>query len=194
MATRTTKKTEIKKSTATKAAPKTKAAPVKEQKKPAPKATKQAKTAKAPVTTKKVIPLKPKKEPEVIELPSIGTFPTLKKGTKETGYVTLLQTNLKNRGYYEGNVDGKFGPKTEQAVMDFQKDCKKPLNGSVGPKTWELLNNSTVMKVKPQPVIPAPVPAPAPAPGYKVIVEGLTKYQADLLIKLLQGHTECHIE
>lgn len=133
-------------------------------------------------------------KPEVIELPTIEKSPTLKKGTKEAGYVTLLQLNLKNRGYYDGPVDGKFGDETEKAVMGFQKDCKKPQNGIVGAKTWELLKNSKVMRM----AVPAEEARPVqftsqPTPGVKVLIEGLTRYQADLLLKLLQGHTECRI-
>jgi peptidoglycan hydrolase-like protein with peptidoglycan-binding domain len=177
-----TKKTTENKPAKKNATPKAKIAPVKEQKKPAPKAE------------KKVVSIKPKKEPEVIELPSINTFPSIRKGSRETGYITLLQTNLKNRGYYDGKVDGEFGDKTEQAVMEFQKDLKKPLNGTVGSKTWEALQKSDLARVKLQPVaIPVQPVVQQPAPGYKVVVEGLTRYQADLLVKLLQGHTECRI-
>ena len=139
-------------------------------------------------------------EEKLPPLPEMKNFPSVKKGSKETGYITLLQTNLKNRGYYDGKVDGKFGPKTEQAVMDFQKDLGKPISGSVGPKTWEQLEKSTVVRIK-QPVQPLPTDPvmtyqkqePASNQGCRVLIEGLTRYQADLLIKLLQGHTDCRI-
>lgn len=167
------------------AVPKTKAAPVKEQKKP-------AQTKKA-----KVVTIKPKKEPEVIELPTMETFPSLRKGSKEPGYITLLQTNLKNRGYYEGKVDGNFGDKTEKAVMEFQKDLKKPLNGTVGPKTWEALQKSDLKRAKPQAVQQQPALQPQPQSptgiGTRVLIEGLSKFQAELLVKLFAGHVECRI-
>ena len=136
-----------------------------------------------------------KKETILPPLPEMKNFPSVKKGSKETGYITLLQTNLKNRGYYDGKVDGKFGDKTEKAVMDFQKDLKKPISGTVGPKTWEQLEKSTVVKIS-QVVSPLPVDpviTPAPSQGYRVLVEGLSRYQADLLVKLLSGRTECRI-
>ena len=145
-------------------------------------------------------PVQPKAKKEVVSLPEMKGFPTVRKGSKETGYITLLQTNLKNRGFYEGPVDGKFGEKTEQAVMDFQKTCGKPMNGIVGPKTWEMLQNSNVVKIAPSvPVFQSeeenrPIRIPQESvPGVRVLIEGLTKYQADLLLKLLQGHTECRI-
>lgn len=141
-----------------------------------------------------------KSKPETLPpLPEMSNFPTVKRGSKETGYITLLQTNLKNRGYYDGKVDGKFGDKTEQAVKDFQKDLGKPISGSVGPKTWEQLSKSTMVKI--QPKKPEPVKQPEPQmqqepqqlQGTRVLIEGLSRYQADLLVKLLQGHTECRI-
>ena len=154
---------------------------------------------KAASLTKTSAKKKPTEE-KLPPLPEMKNFPSVKKGSKETGYITLLQTNLKNRGYYDGKVDGKFGSKTEQAVMDFQKDLGKPISGSVGPKTWEQLEKSTIARIK-QPVQPLPTDPvithqgqePVSNQGCRVLIEGLTRYQADLLIKLLQGHTDCRI-
>lgn len=57
---------------------------------------------------------------------------TLKKGSKGEE-VRLLQNIL------HLYVDGIFGPLTEEAVMDFQKENKLTPDGIVGPKTWEAL-------------------------------------------------------
>ncbi|MBR4767581.1 MAG: peptidoglycan-binding protein [Lachnospiraceae bacterium] len=157
------------------------------------KATVKTEVKKAPAKKAPV-----KKEPakkrstiqDPIELPTMTTFPTVKKGDSN-GYVTLLQTNLQNRGYYSGKVDGKFGDKTEKAVLEFQKDLKKPLNGSVGPKTWEALQKSNVVKVSEKKETPSQVQPSST--GVKILIEGLSRYQADLLVKLLSGHTECRI-
>ena len=165
---------------------------------PEKKEQKKAPEKKQPVKTKPAV--KPKKEAAkpLPETPTMAEFPSVKKGD-QNGYITLLQTNLNNRGYYEGKVDGKFGPKTEKAVMDFQKDLGKPVSGTVGPKTWEALQKSNVVKLqakKEEPVVQPEAVRTAPAPiqnGVSVIIEGLTRYQADLLIKLFQGHTECRI-
>ncbi len=50
-----------------------------------------------------------------------------------------VQTALKNAGYYKGEIDGKIGPKSKQAILDFQKDNDLMVDGKVGPKTWTKL-------------------------------------------------------
>lgn len=58
--------------------------------------------------------------------------PTLKKGSKGNS-VAILQTLLNI------DVDGDFGPKTKEAVIQFQKAHNLKPDGIVGPKTWEEL-------------------------------------------------------
>ncbi|WP_026673097.1 C40 family peptidase [Alkalihalobacterium bogoriense] len=48
--------------------------------------------------------------------------------------VKQLQEELKEYGYYEG-VDGKFGPKTKQAVLDYQRAHQLQVDGLAGPET-----------------------------------------------------------
>jgi peptidoglycan hydrolase-like protein with peptidoglycan-binding domain len=50
-----------------------------------------------------------------------------------------IQTALKKAGFYSGSVDGKIGPKTRQAIKDFQKSKGLIPDGAVGPKTWNQL-------------------------------------------------------
>ncbi|MDD3374540.1 MAG: peptidoglycan-binding domain-containing protein [Candidatus Omnitrophica bacterium] len=50
-----------------------------------------------------------------------------------------IQIALKNAGYYEGNVDGKIGPNTINAISNFQKDNGLTPDSVVGSKTWETL-------------------------------------------------------
>ncbi len=50
-----------------------------------------------------------------------------------------IQIALKNAGYYSGSVDGKIGPKTSNAIMEFQKDNGLKVDGVVGKNTWESL-------------------------------------------------------
>jgi len=49
--------------------------------------------------------------------------------------VRWLQTELNNRGYNCGKVDGSFGDKTEKAVKAFQKANGLKQDGICGPKT-----------------------------------------------------------
>jgi murein L,D-transpeptidase YcbB/YkuD len=69
--------------------------------------------------------------------------PTLKKGSSGQ-YVTLLQTELINRGYSCGKsgADGKFGNNTLASVKAFQKDHGLTADGIVGPQTWNALDNA----------------------------------------------------
>jgi peptidoglycan hydrolase-like protein with peptidoglycan-binding domain len=50
-----------------------------------------------------------------------------------------IQTALKNAGYYAGEIDGKFGPKTKKAVEDFQTANNLKVDGVAGPVTWNIL-------------------------------------------------------
>ena len=59
---------------------------------------------------------------------------SLKNGSKGD-QVKQVQQKLKNWGYYTGTVDGVYGPKTVQAVKDFQKKNKLTADGVVGPAT-----------------------------------------------------------
>lgn len=63
--------------------------------------------------------------------------PTLKIGSKGD-YVTIAQGRLVVAGY-DIVVDGVFGPKTKQAVMNFQRDHGLVADGIIGPKTWAKL-------------------------------------------------------
>lgn len=65
-----------------------------------------------------------------------------KSGTKSEFKPTSrdMQTALKNAGFDPGSIDGKIGPRTRQAIKDFQKSKGLVPDGVVGPKTWALLS------------------------------------------------------
>lgn len=46
-----------------------------------------------------------------------------------------VQTKLKRWGYYTGNIDGIYGPKTKEAVKYFQRKNGLAVDGIVGPNT-----------------------------------------------------------
>ncbi|MDD5518687.1 MAG: peptidoglycan-binding domain-containing protein [Candidatus Omnitrophota bacterium] len=51
-----------------------------------------------------------------------------------------IQTALKNANFYTGAIDGKIGPKTKKAIVEFQKANGLTADAKVGPKTWNVLN------------------------------------------------------
>ncbi len=53
--------------------------------------------------------------------------------------VFVIQLALQSAGYPVGAIDGKFGPATQQAVMNFQASCGLACDGIVGPNTWNSL-------------------------------------------------------
>ncbi|NMG23068.1 peptidoglycan-binding domain-containing protein [Brasilonema bromeliae] len=63
----------------------------------------------------------------------------LKEGSKGAE-VTKLQEGLKKLNFYSGVVDGIFGAKTKEAVINFQKSQQLVADGIVGEKTWSKLN------------------------------------------------------
>lgn len=56
--------------------------------------------------------------------------------------VRVIQTKLKNWGYYDGAVDGVFGSQTTQAVKYFQRKNGLTADGIVGPATLKALGMS----------------------------------------------------
>jgi len=97
--------------------------------------------------------------------PAPETKPTLRRGSKGP-YVTLAQTELKNKGYDLGlcGVDGDFGKATEAAVKAFQKDNGLTVDGVIGPKTWGKLDSTEPVKL------------------YTVTIKHLTATEADSVL------------
>lgn len=68
--------------------------------------------------------------------PYAETRITLRRGMRGDK-VKYLQWFLKEKfKLYSGNIDGAFGPATEEAVISFQMKNKLAVDGIVGPKTW----------------------------------------------------------
>ena len=62
--------------------------------------------------------------------------------------VEELQKRLQALGYYDGEIDGQFGPGTKAAVVDFQKNNGLDTDGLVGTETLNLLYSQ---EAKPSP-------------------------------------------
>ena len=106
------------------------------------------------------------------DIPVPVTKPTLRRGDKGV-YVTLLQTELINKGYDLGRwgADGSFGAATEAAVKAFQKDAGLVDDGIVGQKTWAALSDTT-------------------SPLYTVTIPHLSEPVADRLCNEYDGATK----
>ena len=65
--------------------------------------------------------------------PSSATA-SIKPTTKE------IQQALKNAGVYQGKVDGRFGPRTREAIRAFQRTSGLKVDGLVGKQTWAKLS------------------------------------------------------
>ena len=78
----------------------------------------------------------------VISLAQQAQAATYRQGS--TGeQVRIIQTKLKNWGYYGGAVDGIFGSGTAEAVRYFQRKNGLTADGIVGPATLKALGMST---------------------------------------------------
>ncbi len=52
-----------------------------------------------------------------------------------------IQLALKNANFYSGEIDGKIGPRTKEAVKKFQMSKNLTADGIVGAKTWAELKS-----------------------------------------------------
>lgn len=96
--------------------------------------------------------------------------PTIRRGS--TGvYVTLLQTELIQRGYDCGpkGADGIYGAATMTAVKNFQRDHGLKDDGICGPRTWDALDHQPDVQL------------------YTVHIPMLPLYKAEALIKSYTG-------
>lgn len=60
-----------------------------------------------------------------------------------------VQAALQSAGYYSGNIDGKIGGKTIEAIKQFQRDNNLKVDGIVGAGTWAQLKNASSASVVP---------------------------------------------
>jgi len=66
--------------------------------------------------------------------------PLQRSSAKEA--IQLLQRQLQQLGYYEGEQDGMYGPGTEGAVAEFQRDHNLGVDGIVGCQTQVAINQA----------------------------------------------------
>lgn len=74
------------------------------------------------------------------EFPSEVTTTTTTTVDFKSISVQQIQQALKNANLYDGKIDGSLGPKTKNAIMQFQEQNGLNADGKVGPKTWVKLS------------------------------------------------------
>lgn len=64
--------------------------------------------------------------------------------------VKTIQETLMQLGFHPGPIDGDYGNKTEQAVIQFQEEYSLYADGIVGPTTWQALHNAFAIHLEEQ--------------------------------------------
>jgi peptidoglycan hydrolase-like protein with peptidoglycan-binding domain len=73
--------------------------------------------------------------------PSVVLYPGTGYAGHGAGRVRALQRHLARAGYAPGPIDGRYGPRTEQAVNRFQAAHDLEADGIAGPQTFVHLGN-----------------------------------------------------
>jgi len=95
--------------------------------------------------------------------PATTALPTLLPGSKGTA-VAQAQQLLKDKGYYQGRIDGDFGMGTRDAIASFQRANGLTVDGKVGEQTWKKLQAPAVTDTTPPVTVVEIVRPPAPTP------------------------------
>ncbi len=74
---------------------------------------------------------------------STGGYPLLRRGSL-SNYVLIAQDDLNTLGYRTGGLDGIFGPATQTAVINYQRNVGLTADGIVGCNTWRSLQENVV--------------------------------------------------
>ena len=112
--------------------------------------------AGAPLPTIQIEPIQPQEElaaigaaePAASEAPSVqaqASLPAITEGAPaetlqgEQARLRDVQLALRAAGFDPGSADGRMGPRTRQAVRDFQVANGLEADGKLGPRTWAKL-------------------------------------------------------
>jgi cell wall-associated NlpC family hydrolase len=87
---------------------------------------------------------------ELKEAGAVRMKPTLRSGSSGDA-VRELQEDLKEMGFDPGEIDGKFGPKTREAVMAFQLAYSLTADGIVGGVTWQEIEKQQSLRKPKEP-------------------------------------------
>ena len=106
--------------------------------------------------------------PRPTPVPTVNITPNPEYGTLQVGdngdEVRRLQEALAQYGYYEGDIDGRYGNQTRRAVERFQYQHGLSSDGIAGRNTLTVLYESGEVRRMPT----AATPTPAPSDGLSV--------------------------
>jgi peptidoglycan hydrolase-like protein with peptidoglycan-binding domain len=87
----------------------------------------------------KLYDLIPLETPVHIDGPIMGSgdaeYKRLSKNSRGV-LVYIIQMRLKAGGYYDGDTNGIFDSKTEEAIKNFQKDEEMPITGRISKREY----------------------------------------------------------
>lgn len=109
--------------------------------------------AGAPLPTIQIEPIQPQEELAAIgaepgeapaiqaqaSLPAVSGDPSSNPSQGDQAGVREVQLALRAAGFDPGSSDGRMGPRTRQALRDFQVANGLEADGKVGPRTWTKL-------------------------------------------------------
>jgi len=95
--------------------------------------------------------------------PAPQSLPTLLAGSKGAA-VSKAQQLLKDKGYYQGRIDGDFGPATGNAITAFQRANGLTVDGKIGAQTWDKLQQPAIADNSPPVTFVEIVREPASTP------------------------------
>lgn len=115
---------------------------------PSPTTTVEIKVTEIPTSTPEPTPTftpgpSPIPKPEITPNKAYKQIKFKSKGDN----VIQLQTQLKKYGYYNGDIDGKYGPRTAEAVRIFQKLHSLSPDGIAGKETLTILFESDTILI-----------------------------------------------
>jgi peptidoglycan hydrolase-like protein with peptidoglycan-binding domain len=88
--------------------------------------------------------------------------------------VSEIQRLLRDKGYYDGSIDGVYGPTTRSAVISFQRDYGLKADGVVGSQTLQALrsfgNNKNLNTPPFTSTAPAPISSETSQGRYIVVI------------------------
>jgi peptidoglycan hydrolase-like protein with peptidoglycan-binding domain len=124
-------------------------------------------TTTASVPAPRARPAEMAQAPAPVSAPAKAEAPAAARSSGEI--ISDIQRELARRGFYDGSIDGRHGPKTDSAIRDFEHAAGLKASGEVNEALLRTMTRSTAtaktkLAATPTPR-PAPNPAPAPAPA-----------------------------